>query len=304
MANFLDKAGLQYFWEKITSKFVAKEEGKGLSSNDYTTTEKNKLAGIAEGANNYTLPAAAAGSLGGVKVGAGLAVTGDGTLSATGGGTADAVEWENVMHKPETFPPAAHSHAEYLQLAGGTMTGNIDMGSAKKVINLADPTNNGDAVNKKYADEKLATKADKATTLSGYNIGDAYTKNEVDTSLSGKANKATTLSGYGITDGYTKTEIDSKISSVYKPAGSTTFATLPAELTGLAGSVYNMSEAFTTDNRFVEGAGKAYPIGTNIVVTADAKFDVLAGFVDLSGYVLSSDLVPISDEQIDAITAA
>ena len=35
----------------ITNTTVAKETGKGLSTNDYTTTEKNKLAGIANGAN-------------------------------------------------------------------------------------------------------------------------------------------------------------------------------------------------------------------------------------------------------------
>lgn len=35
---------------------VDKIEGKGLSTNDYTTAEKNKLAGIAEGANNYVHP--------------------------------------------------------------------------------------------------------------------------------------------------------------------------------------------------------------------------------------------------------
>lgn len=35
---------------------VDKVNGKGLSTNDYTTAEKNKLAGIAEGANNYTHP--------------------------------------------------------------------------------------------------------------------------------------------------------------------------------------------------------------------------------------------------------
>ena len=34
-------------------KKVDKEEGKGLSTNDYTTAEKTKLAGIEEGANNY-----------------------------------------------------------------------------------------------------------------------------------------------------------------------------------------------------------------------------------------------------------
>ena len=49
---------------------------------------------------NYTLPAATAESLGGVKVGAGLAVK-DGILSATGGGTADAVEWEHILNKPQ-----------------------------------------------------------------------------------------------------------------------------------------------------------------------------------------------------------
>jgi len=35
---------------------VDKVAGKGLSTNDYTTTEKEKLAGIAEGANNYAHP--------------------------------------------------------------------------------------------------------------------------------------------------------------------------------------------------------------------------------------------------------
>ena len=37
-------------------KFVAQETGKGLSSNDYTSAEKTKLSGIAEGANKYTHP--------------------------------------------------------------------------------------------------------------------------------------------------------------------------------------------------------------------------------------------------------
>lgn len=35
---------------------VDKETGKGLSTNDFTTAEKQKLAGIAVGANNYTHP--------------------------------------------------------------------------------------------------------------------------------------------------------------------------------------------------------------------------------------------------------
>ena len=40
------------------AKKVNKETGKGLSTNDYTTAEKNKLAGIAEGANKTTVDSA------------------------------------------------------------------------------------------------------------------------------------------------------------------------------------------------------------------------------------------------------
>lgn len=97
MANkkFLDNNGLLYFWQKIVNAFVKKDGNKVLSDNNYTTAEKNKLAGL----NNYTLPTASASTLGGVKVGAGLEIN-EGVLSATGGGTADAVDWANVQNKP------------------------------------------------------------------------------------------------------------------------------------------------------------------------------------------------------------
>ena len=49
------------------------------------------------------LPIASTTQLGGVKVGTGLSVTENGVLSATGGGTADAVEWNNVLDKPTTI---------------------------------------------------------------------------------------------------------------------------------------------------------------------------------------------------------
>ncbi len=57
MANVkktLDSDGLLYFgqqyYAKLKTKFVALEEGKALSTNDFTTSEKEKLAGIAAGA--------------------------------------------------------------------------------------------------------------------------------------------------------------------------------------------------------------------------------------------------------------
>ena len=51
--KYLDYDGLIYYHSKIEGLLdgkVDKEAGKGLSTNDYTTVEKNKLAGIAAGA--------------------------------------------------------------------------------------------------------------------------------------------------------------------------------------------------------------------------------------------------------------
>ena len=58
---FLDETGLAYFWNQILArlnKFVPAEPGKGLSSNDYTTEEKEKLAGVETGANKTTVDSA------------------------------------------------------------------------------------------------------------------------------------------------------------------------------------------------------------------------------------------------------
>ena len=121
--------------------------------------------------------------------------------------------------------------------------------------------------------------------------------------LEGKADKATTLDGYGITNAYTKDEINAKISAVYKPAGAVAFAELPSLSESILGNVYNVTDAFTTTANFVEGAGNKYPKGTNVVVVkvGDAyKYDVLAGFVDLSGYVEKEAGKGLSDENFTA----
>ena len=53
MAVYLDKEGLSHFWQGLKQKLaskVDKVEGKGLSTNDFTTAEKNKLSNIEAGA--------------------------------------------------------------------------------------------------------------------------------------------------------------------------------------------------------------------------------------------------------------
>ena len=109
--------------------------------------------------------------------------------------------------------------------------------------------------------------------------------------------KVTSLSSFSTNTQYPSAkcvydEINTKISSVYKAKGTCTFANKPALQASNEGFVYNISDAFTTTSDFVEGSGKSYPAGTNIIIinngtTANPswKYDVLAGMTDLSGYV-------------------
>ena len=73
-------------------------------------------------------------------------------------------------------------------------------------------------------------------------------------------------------------EVSNTITSVYKAAGSLPFASLTSELLVKAneGKVYNITDAFTSTADFVEGAGKKYTAGTNVVIieTTTAVFSV------------------------------
>lgn len=68
---------------QLQTQKVDKVEGKDLSTNDYTTPEKNKLAAIEAEANKYVLPAATASALGGVKIGSNITLANGGTISIT-----------------------------------------------------------------------------------------------------------------------------------------------------------------------------------------------------------------------------
>lgn len=90
---------------------VNKVEGKGLSTNDYTTPEKNKLAAIEAEANKYVLPAATASALGGVKIGSNITLADGGTISITKANVTSALGVD-----PTTT---------YVKKAGDTMTGSL-----------------------------------------------------------------------------------------------------------------------------------------------------------------------------------
>lgn len=86
---------------------VDKVAGKGLSTNDYTTAEKTKLAGIAEGANKYVHPSYTAKTSGLYKV----TVDATGHVSAVAAVTKGDITALGIPGQDTTYPEATTAKA-------------------------------------------------------------------------------------------------------------------------------------------------------------------------------------------------
>ena len=219
---------------------------------------------------------------------------------------------------------AAYTESGAYDAAG---TGASEAGKIKtELVGTGEDTSDLDTIKgaKKYAEEK-ATAAQSAaesaansytdSKISELNIGQYATTeamngaiNSAKTELIGTSSTGATSSTIkGAVDeakGYADQKIAAQIASTYKAAGSVEFASLPELSVSEEGKVYNVTDAFSTTENFVEGAGKSYPAGTNVVCidTGDEtfKWDVLSGMVDLSAY----DTAITAQGKIDAAKQA
>lgn len=227
--KYVGENALLYFWGKIKTLVatkVDKVEGKGLSTNDYTTEEKTKLSGIDAGAEVNVI--------------------------------------ENVV-----------INGTSATITNKTASVNISAGSIDTI------------------------------SVNGTNVPADQNKN-VNIAVPTKVSDITNDSGY---QNATEVQalIDASVIKVYKAKGSVAFASLPSLVAANEGNVYNVTDSFTTTSDFVEGAGNTYPAGTNVVIINTTgttyKYDVLGGFVDLTGYVQFTDLVELTNGEIDTITS-
>ena len=127
---------------QLQTQKVDKVEGKGLSTNDYTTPEKNKLAAIEAKANKYVLPAATASALGGVKIGSNITLADGGTISITKANVTSALGVD-----PTTT---------YVKKAGDTMTGSLTIETTSDInlySNVSVPSSRWAVVRLKSGDE-------------------------------------------------------------------------------------------------------------------------------------------------------
>lgn len=71
--------------------------------------------------------------------------------------------------------------------------------------------------------------------------------------------------------------ISESLSGALKPKGTINFADLPSTADATSGDMYNISDQFTTTTDFKEGSGNIIPAGSNVYLTVDRMWDVLAG---------------------------
>lgn len=174
---------------------VDKIIGKSLSTEDYTTADKNKLFGIATNANNYSHPTS------GVSADTYRSVTVDANGHVTAGtnpttlsdyGITDADTSAQVTTKinnavaalVDASPTTLDTLNELAAALGDdpnfATTTSTALGN--RVIKNADIVA-GTGTKVTYDAKGLVTSSTTPTTLAGYSISDAYTKTEVNNSL-------------------------------------------------------------------------------------------------------------------------
>lgn len=90
-------------------------------------------------------------------------------------------------------------------------------------------------------------------------------------------------------------QISDSIGATFKPKGTIKFEELPAQPSAeYEGFLWDISNSFMTDGRFIVGAGQYVPAGSDVscIETTDGvyKYNISAGLYDLSAYVTKTQL--------------
>ncbi len=287
--------------------------------------------GGSSGESAYTLPIASADVLGGIKVGAGLTISTEGTLSATGGGTADAVEWKNVLDKPTTISGYGITDAKIdgnnIVLGNNTMTPYtadnappypVDSVNGKTGVVALNATDVGALPNTTVIPDKTS----QLDNDSGYITDSALTDYAKKTEIPTKTSELTNDSGY-ITntalEPYAKTvDVPTKTSQLNNDSGYITSNDVPVKsVDGATGDVVTnavkttiqtLTDAQKQQARTNIGAGTSsfdgdYNSLTNkpTIPTKTSQLTNDSGFITdaaLTGYAKTTD-IPTKTSQLE-----
>lgn len=254
----------------LSSK-VDKEDGKSLSTNDYTTTEKTKLSGIEEGANKTTVDS----ELNGISTNPVQNKTVyESLLNKVDKENGKGLSQNDLTDELLTKFNNTASKVDEIATVGGEPNvievikkNGAVLNVEGKTVNITVPTNNNE----------LANGAGYITGINKTNVTDA---------LGYTPYNSTNPSGY-----QTKSQVSTLIANAVKDIQGITY-TVVTELpsTGEAGVIYLISNNGANPNIYDE------------YIYVNNKFEKIGTTdVDLSGYVQTSDIIAITNSEIDTV---
>ena len=288
---------------------VDAETGKGLSTNDLTDELVATINSTAQTVEGLTATGGEANVINAI------------TYSTNGGTKTTA----SISNKTADIDITVPTKVSDLNNDEGYQTNVIEgvkvndtalTPDASKVVSITVPTKTSDLTDDVgyLTSSNIAGKEDtanKVTAIASTSTDTEYPSAKAVWGLaSTKADSSTTLAGYGITNAYTKTEVDNAIDEVLGSINgidiNTDYSTVEALLatTGEVGTIYLIPNGGSGNNVNDEYIWKPSTETFEMIGTTEVDLSGYVRTATLANYVLYTDLVEITNAEIDTILAS
>lgn len=306
--KFLNYQGLEHLINELKTRYVQKETGKGLSTNDLTNVLKTKLDGIATGAQVNTVNKV------NNKIGDVVLTSEDiEFLSSVTGSTATNVRAiiDSILSKDTTQDTLIGKKANDADLHAVAKSGKYsDLTGQPTIPNISGKADTS------YVDGKLATKVD-TIAGKGLSTNDFTTtlKNKLDGVEAGaQVNKIEIVKRNGTNLSITGKAVDITVpTKLGDLTNDQTFQTKAQILTLIADNgkmkkeiVTSLPSVATADDNTMYLIANSDGSGYEEWIVINNKWEKLGdtSAIDLSGYIKTSDITTISNAEIDAFLNA
>ena len=288
--KLLDENRLAQLWALIKGKFVQAETGKGLSTNDFTTDEKNKLSNIEAGANENIIEGIAVNNVDMTPVNKRVNLVVPTKVS-------DLTNDKKFQTDAEVASAIKGSGYQANVIETVKVNGSILDVDSKKSVNVIVPTDNSALTN--GAGYQTASDVSSALTNSGYqaNVIETVKVNNVALVPSSKTvNITVPTDNSALTNG-----------AGYQTAKNVTDAINEA-IGGLTGISFEIVETLPTQGKtgviylvaHSHGAGDNYD--EYVWLEKSESYEKIGNTdVDLSNYVTKNDITIMTEQELAAI---
>ena len=288
--KLLDENRLAQLWALIKGKFVQAETGKGLSTNDFTTDEKNKLSNIEAGANENIIEGIAVNNVDITPVNKRVNLSVPTKVS-------DLTNDKKFQTNTEVASAIKNSGYQANVIETVKVNGSILDVDSKKSVNVIVPTDNSALAN--GAGYQTASDVSSALINSGYqaNVIETIKVNNVAlTPTSKTVNITVPTDNSALTNGAGYQTAKNVTDAINEAIGGLTgisfeiVETLPTQ--GKTGVIYLIAHSHGTKDNYDE----------YIWLEKSKSYEKIGNTdVDLSNYVTKNDITIMTEQELAAI---